>query len=302
MKKLLFFFFLLLSASLFADSFTHNGLLRQYFKHIPKGYNANKKVALLLLLHGGGGNGKRIGNFTGFNELSDKDTFIVVSPDAWQKHWNDGRTHPRYESQSNNIDDVGFLSALIDTIMKHYNIDSKRVYATGLSNGGMMSYRLACQLSGKITAAVCVISNMPENLVSTCQPGKEMPIMIINGDADPLMPFQGGDVRFGKDTLGKVVSTDATVKFWLNNNKCNLTAQRTSIPDISSLDNTTIVKDEYGGCSNNASVVLYTVKNGGHTYPGSRQYAPVRIIGQTSQDMKAADVSWDFLKQYRNLY
>jgi polyhydroxybutyrate depolymerase len=129
------------------------GLERIYRIHIPPSYDKARLSPLLIALHGGGGTGKKMEKLTlgGFNKLSDREGFIVVYPDGIEKHWNDGRENVSYRAHREKVDDVGFLSALIDALMKERNIDRNLVYVTGISNGAMMSFRLACELSQKIT-------------------------------------------------------------------------------------------------------------------------------------------------------
>src|SRR6185312_7796791 len=152
---------LTISPSLYASGvesseLTHKGIKRTYYYYVPKVVSPAKKVPLLFVLHGAGGNGEQISNFTKYKAIADKDTFIVVYPSGYKKHWNDGRDAD-FESHTMNIDDVGFIDTLITIFQNKYSIDSKRIYATGLSNGGFMCFRLACELNDKITAIAPVI-------------------------------------------------------------------------------------------------------------------------------------------------
>ena len=151
-------------------SFIHDNLKRTFNIHIPSFYNKSVQVPLVIALHGRGGNGWSMILLTrkGFNKLADKDGFIMVYPDGIELNWNDGRMDEEANDRAHreNIDDVGFISALIDTMIKDYNINPKRVYVTGISNGAIMSYRLACELSHKITAIAPVDGNIPVMLYS----------------------------------------------------------------------------------------------------------------------------------------
>ena len=168
------------------------GLERTYHIHIPipASYDKASPIPLLIVLHGGGGTGEGMVKLTqgGFNILSDKEGFIVVYPDGIEKHWNDGRENVRYRAHREKIDDVGFISALTDHLVKQYNIDIKRVYVTGISNGAMMSLRLACELSEKITAIAPVAGSMPENMPSQCSPSRPIPVLMISNTDDRLVP------------------------------------------------------------------------------------------------------------------
>jgi polyhydroxybutyrate depolymerase len=137
-------------------SFIHDSLKRTFNIHIPASFDKTVQLPLVIALHGRGANGASMVFLThkGFNKMADKDGFIMVYPDGIELNWNDGRMDEEANDRAHreNIDDVGFISALIDSLINDYNIDPKRVYVTGISNGAIMSYRLACELSDKITA------------------------------------------------------------------------------------------------------------------------------------------------------
>jgi polyhydroxybutyrate depolymerase len=160
------------------------GLKRTYLIHIPSGYTIMKSMPLLIVLHGGGGTGRNMVKLTlgEFDRISDESGFVVVYPDGIDKHWNDGRSSETTRSRINqgNIDDVGFIAALIDHLIKEMNTDPKRVYVTGMSNGAIMSYRLACELAGKITAIAPVAGNIPQDLLLACSPLKPVSVLAIN--------------------------------------------------------------------------------------------------------------------------
>jgi polyhydroxybutyrate depolymerase len=175
-------------------------------------YETNTATPLVFALHGGGGTGKKMNRLTDFNRLSDQHGFIVIYPDAVEKHWNDGRGLTDYRAQRENIDDVGFISNLIDVIAGDYAIDRKRVYVTGASNGAMMSFRLACELTDKITAIAPVIGALGENISEKCTPSKPIPVFIIGGTGDPLVPWNGGHVHLFRKKLGSVLSFPETAR------------------------------------------------------------------------------------------
>jgi polyhydroxybutyrate depolymerase len=278
-----------------AQEFQFKGLKRCYQIHVPVFYTSSKPVPLLIALHGGGGNSARMGKFSGFDKLSDRDTFLVVYPQAYEKHWNDGRDMDIYASQKDQVDDVGFISALIDTVQKKYTIDPSKVYVTGMSNGGMMSYRLACELGHRIKAIAAVIANIPVKLKDSCNPSQAIPVLIMNGTEDPLMPFEGGDVHLGKrKNLGKVISTAETVKFWLDKNRCTGKPLLQNLPDKDPADGCRVTETVY--CTGVNQVVLYTIVGGGHNMPGCTPYLPKSIIGNTCGDINGAEVIWAFFK------
>ena len=287
----------------------HNGITREFWVYDPRaqaGQIASEKPRpLLITLHGGGGTAERFSKMlngnTSINALADKEDFVVVYPQGIDKHWNDGRGVEHIKTQAQNLDDVGFISALIDHMTADKAIDTKRIYATGPSNGGFMSNRLACALSDKIAAVGIVIATMPWKMEPECTPSHPVSVLIMNGTKDPLVPFDGGDVGFGKNgkSRGKILSTEKTFGFWLQQagyTKPPQSLLRTTLPDKDPNDKTRVYLQSYDGEA--ASVVLYTVEGGGHTWPGGRQTPLSIIVGTTSQDINATEVIWDFLKKH----
>lgn len=316
MKKHALFVTLILPGLLFLSGFSADnnsgkkagqiivgGLRRTYFLHMPSS-DFNRPLPLVFVLHGGGGNGGKMIKLTcgGFDRLADKKGFIVVYPDGFEKNWNDGRSMSEadYETFKNNTDDVGFISALIDELINKYKADPKRVFVTGISNGAMMSYRLGCELSGKIAAIAPVAGDIPENFSRRCKPSSPVSVLAINGDADPLMPYNGGEVTgpFGKRKLGRVLSANESVLFWVRNNGCSPDPVITDMPDKDPEDGTRVQKKVFGGGKNQSEVILYTIRNGGHTWPGGYQYLGKWIVGRTCRDIDATEVIWEFFEKH----
>ncbi len=279
-------------------SILHNGHKRTYLLHKPSGLDKEKPVPLLIALHGGHGNGKRMIDLTysKFNTLADKEGFIVVYPNGIGRNWNDGRLNmpAAYKAHNRNIDDVGFISILIDELIKTCNIDPKHVYVTGMSNGALMTYRLAIELSNKIAAAAPVCGNIPTDIKS--KPIKPVALLIINGTDDPLIPFNGGYVHFFKKQLGKVASTNESVTFWVKNNKITNLPEIEKLPDSAPTDGCHVIKTSYGSSGEKGEVVLLTIKGGGHTWPGGWQYLNKKWIGNTCYDINACELIWEFCK------
>jgi polyhydroxybutyrate depolymerase len=279
-------------------------LKRTFLVHIPQSFDISKPRPLLIALHGGGGKGKNMVKLTcgGFDKLSDEEGFVVVYPDGIDKHWNDGRGEEEtgYRVHKDNIDDTGFISTLIDHLINKMNIDPKRVYVTGMSNGAIMSYRLACQLSEKIAAIAPVAGNIPENILHSCSPSSPVSVLAINNTDDPLVPFNGGYITgpFGKKKLGKVLSAYNSVKFWANYDNCSKSPLITYEPDRDPDDGMRIRTEVFGNGKNETEVILYAIEGGGHTWPGGYQYLGKRIIGNTSRDINACEVIWDFFKKH----
>jgi polyhydroxybutyrate depolymerase len=280
------------------------GLERTYILHFSTTLNKAGFYPLVIALHGGGGDAKGMVRLTEgkFDSLADRDGFIIAYPNGIDKHWNDGRREDEtgYSTQEMKIDDIGFISDLIDKLVRERNADPLHVYITGMSNGAMMTYRCGCELSEKITAIAPVAGNIPDNLIYSCKPGRPVSLLAINNTKDPLMPFSGGEVTgpFGKKKIGKVLSAKESIGFWIIFNGCKSKAVISDLPDIDPKDGTRIQLRIFNGGKNNTEVQFYAIEGGGHTWPGGYQYLGEWIIGKTSRDMDACGVIWEFFKRH----
>jgi polyhydroxybutyrate depolymerase len=285
-------------------SFKYDNLVRTFHIHTPSLFDKSVQLPLVIALHGRGGTGESMVLLTrkAFNNLSDKDRFVVVYPDGIELNWNDGRMDEEANDRAHrdNVDDVGFISALIDTMIKDYNIDPRKVYVTGISNGAIMSYRLACELSYKIAAIAPVDGSIPYVLFPDCFPVKPVSVLAVNNVNDPLVPYEGGNIysSIRKLNLGRVLSVNESMAFWVNRNKCSLLPVVTEMPDLDPEDGTRITRKEYNDCIDGTEVILYSVDGGGHTWPGGVQYLPSLIIGKTSRDIDASEVIWSFFRKH----
>jgi polyhydroxybutyrate depolymerase len=296
---------LMIHQAAFADSerwighLTVGSMRRDFRVFIPSIYNSKQKTPLVIVLHGGGGRGLRMESFTRFSELAERENFIVAYPDGYRRNWNDGREISQSRAHREKIDDVSFISSLIDAIGGRYAVDDRRIYVTGISNGGFMSMRLACELSHRIAAVAVITATVPDNIMGGCSPGSKVSVLIMNGTKDPLVPYNGGMVTFMGRERGKASSTDATVKLWIGINNCSAKPSRVEMIDNSDEDGTRVEKRAYKSKDNDGvEVVLYTIFGGGHTWPGGMQYAPERWIGKTSREIDATEVIWKFFKAH----
>ncbi len=255
----------------------------------------------------GGGSAEKWPVYTGngFEQLAEQDPFILVYPNAIDENWNDGRGVKRFYAHRHKIDDVGFLAFLIDHLSQAYPVDISRVYMTGASNGGLMAQYFAGAYPQKVAAIATVIAAISKNLDGKLHPSSPVSVMMINGTDDPLVPWGGGAIRFGRKENGTVISTDATVRFWVGQNKCRGTAEHEEFPDRDPKDGTRVIKDSYAGCDGGSEVVLFTVKGGGHAWPGTYDaLTPLarrvmdKVVGRKSRDIEACEVIWDFLKAH----
>lgn len=279
------------------------GVERTYLLHLPGRYDKAKPAPLVIVLHGGGGTAERMIRLTGagLNGVAEREGFLVAYPNGIDKRWNDGRSKEEtgWRTHRENADDVGFISALIDELVETRNVDPRRVYVTGVSNGGQMAHRLACELADKIAAIAPVIAQMPAHFAPRCKPARPVSVLMMPGTDDPLIPWEGGTIRFGRQTFGKALSVPETVKFWTRHNACPETPEVSSEPDRDPADGTRVRKEAYSGCRDGTDVVLYAIEGGGHTWPGGRQYLPEALVGKMSRDIDAAEVIWEFFKKRR---
>lgn len=285
--------------TLIAGSFIWQGHERSYWLHLPPDKLRNKPLPVLFNLHGGGGTGKGAARLTGnrFNQLADRDGFIVVYPDGLKRRWNDGR-----KVGANNvneaIDDVGFILEIIKKLSKSYPVDSNRIFTSGMSNGGFMSSRLLCEHPDTFRGGAIVTATIPVGYIQHCKPQTPVAVIVINGTDDPIVPYEGGDIRlfkFGKKR-GEIVSTDDYLKFLQNKNGCSEKVKTVELPDKQKEDGTTVSLTTYTSCSGDGALKLFKIKGGGHTWPGGRQYLPKKRIGNTSYEINACDEIWSFFR------
>jgi polyhydroxybutyrate depolymerase len=253
----------------FSKTISVAGVSRNYLLHVPATYVSTNPSAVVLLFHGGNGSAATVGGITsgspgGFSALADKNNFIAIYPNAIDGNWDDGRETITYRTN-----DVAFTEAILDAVAREYNLDAKRIFAAGISNGGMMSHRLACDLSNRIAAVATVAANIPSAITANCAPLGIVPVAMFSGTADPIMPYAGGAVS--GNTGGSVLSAPDTALFWANKNQVPLASQNSVIPDADPNDGTTADLFSYAGAGP-GEVAFYRVNNGGHTWPGGTQY------------------------------
>lgn len=268
---------------------THDGRQRQFWWFTPARV---RKAPLVVVLHGGGGRPRQMAAYTGFTTQARRSGFSVLYPAGLNRHWNDGRR----ENRSVNTDDVGFLRRAIGQVVRQGRVDRRRIFVTGISNGGFMSLRMACDASDLVAGIAAVTAQFSTVLAERCKPSRSVPVMLMNGTADTLVPYRGGVVapRFGG--RGYVQHTDATIRFWVRRNGCPPQAAIRPVPDRNRLDGVTMFLSVWRNCRSGSPVVLYKLVNGGHTWPGKRPYLPERIIGKTGQDIDGTRAIWHFFR------
>jgi polyhydroxybutyrate depolymerase len=274
---------------------------RSFFLHVPPSYDPKKPVPLVIVLHGSGGTGRAMAEKTGFSLLADKEGFIVVYPNGIDRRWNDGR-QAKKRGKTESINDVQFIASLIFYLQRYYNIDRQRVYIAGHSNGGMLAYRLAAELSPKIAAIASVAGSIPI-APKTKQPiaplfGKQQPVSIleIHGTADPIVKWEGGAVDGKKG--GKVISVNSAIASWVKLNGCSAQPETQQLPDVDPNDGTRVQSQTYSGCQRGTGVMLYAIEGGGHGWPGLIVNPKIKVDKNLSRDLDATQAIWEFFVQH----
>ncbi len=274
-------------------SLQYDGVERTYLLHLPPSYNGEDELPMVFVFHGGGGGGEGMARVTHMSDVADERGFIAVYPDGIDKNWNDGR--PEINP---GINDVAFISALIEELKSGYSVDAERIYSTGISNGGMFSLRLACELSDKIAAVAPVAALMGEALSHACTPPRPIPVMFVMGTDDPLVPWEGGDIGTDRVYRGRALSAVDSVSFWVAVDGCSETPVVTELADEDPGDGTRARREVYAGGRDGSEVVMLAVEGGGHTWPGGEQYMREAIIGRTCRDFDAGEAIWGFFDRF----
>lgn len=299
----------------------HQGATREYFVHAPSSYNSNIPAPLIIHLHGGGGSAEGAMEYSRMNKTADRHGFLVVYPQGTGPKivgktigtWNAGKCCGA--AMQKKVDDVGFIRSMIAQLKKDYNVNPKMIYATGLSNGAQMTYRIACELADQI-AAIAPIGSV--SVLDNCNPSRPMPVIHFHGTADPTAYYAGGTCGGGYDDfLAKVLSRGKPksrttwpcasvpdyMKTWKNKNGC---ANQETV--TYEKGNATCVTSNQ--CNGNAAVTLCSIENGGHTWPGGTYGTPCKrmlsktcrsykeVVGTISRDISANEVMWEFFKEH----
>lgn len=252
----------------------YEGQQRTYHLYTPKSYRADRPMPLVLAFHGYGSQGKDLANGSGFNEIAEQKGFVVVYPDGIDRRWNP------LNKFLTGVDDVGFVPALIDHIKRIRAVDSRRVYAAGVSNGGFLVQRLACEASSQIAAFASVVATLPSQLQGSCKPQAPTPILMINGTDDRKVPWQGGDLSYGS-----ILSVPGTIAFWQRHNNCPASAQ----VKRSTSDRVEIAR--FANCEGGSEVELVTLKGIGHVWP--------RGGSGPTQLLNGSEEIWSFFQRHR---
>jgi polyhydroxybutyrate depolymerase len=297
---------------------------RPYIIHLPPSYDGTVPFPVVIDLHGGGGSaeGARAmtcprGNLDDpgcLDRVADCNGFITVYPDgtsdpklAALRTFDAGGGAAGYACVSGvactaKVDDLRYFTDLIDTLEHEFSIDPARIFVTGLSNGGAMSQRLACELSDRVAAIAPVAGGNQYAALDACSPVRPVPVLEIHGTADRCWPYAGGrQTCVGlapPDARGAFAAIPATVASWASRNGCQPAPIIENLPDLDPADGTTVTRVSYRGCSEGGDVVLLRVNGGGHTWPGGSSVLSVGIAGKVSREFNANTVMWEFFKAH----
>ncbi len=276
--------------------FEHGGRERGYWLQVPPAYDGHKQLPLVIVFHGAGGEGKGTARATLWNDKADHEGFLVVAPDgtpAFPEREANFRTNPRLWNDGSgrgamgrlNIDDVGFIAALLDDLQQRLSIDPRRIYATGFSNGAGMTFNLASKLSTRLAAVAPVASHC---WLAEPHLERAIPTLYMIGTADPLVPYEGGEVRspWG-GAANKKPPVSQTLEKWAHALGC---------PDepktVSDSDGVKVVR--YGPGRDGSELLAYTIEGQGHHWPGGRGQLPESIVGKNLDKLNATDVIWSY--------
>lgn len=264
-------------------SLISSGEIRKYLLYVPRSYGGRRPAPLVISLHGAAGWPVQQMKLTEWNQLADREGFIVVYPSgvdsAGPRIW-------RVEHGAGLAKDVQFIADLIGKLEAQYNIDRARIYANGLSNGGGMSFVLSCTLSDRI-AAVGLVAAAQTLPWSWCTDQRPVPMIAFHGTADPFTRYDGGSSWVSPRPFPSVSKWTAN---WARRNRCEP-------KPIESFVAADVTRREYRNCADDAGVVLYTIKGGGHTWPGGEPM-PEWFVGPTSRSINATSQMWAFFRAH----
>lgn len=281
-----------------------SGRSRSWIVYAPPTYDPAQPAPVVVLLHGRPGNSGGMASMTGMNAVAENHNFIVVYPDGIDNEWN-----AQFDLSAGDIsltgrrstlpqDDVGFLQTMMDDLAVDFNIDRSRLYLGGFSNGGFMSYRMACSAGETFAAFAPVSGNLYTELSRHCARSAPTPILIMHGTADPSVPYEGVLVanREMGDPIRISYGIQETVAAFARRNGCSLSGESTTYAERGESPGTHVVRFIPRDCSSGADVVLYIVSGGGHTWPGHPR--PQAELGAVNMDMDAGEILWDFFSRH----
>jgi polyhydroxybutyrate depolymerase len=274
-----------------------NNIERKFYYYVPSGVSANPK--LIFVLHGSKMTAREMVIATGhqFNYLADESkNAIIVYPQGYMKAWNTCRIEAAGEAKQLKLDDVGFFEKMINFFSSKYNIDKSDVFAIGVSNGAQMCYKLAKEKPELFKGFAAVSANLPVETNNDCFETKQpVSILVMNGTADPIDPYNGGEVKLDGISHGTVVSTEQTMHYWNSLAKCDTASVKEyDFPDIDKSDNSTAVEYTYTSVITSKEVVLVKIINGGHNLPNPTFFLWPKALGNVNKDINAPEIIFNY--------
>ncbi|MET4274143.1 MULTISPECIES: PHB depolymerase family esterase [unclassified Bradyrhizobium] len=283
-----------------ADTIDIDGVKRSYAVQLP----AKRLVPLVVVLHGKTQRGADMMTRTAWPQVAKREGFAVVFPDGLNHAWADARTKagPALRGPPAGTDDVAFIAKLVEKLVANGTADPRRVYVAGISNGGAMAMTLVCARADLFAAGASVSMNLTDEAAVTCHPSRPLPMLLMNGTADPLVPYEGGrgSSYYAADGFW---STDETLAFWRKLNGCETdNSDVTDLPDRAPTDQSTVTRIS-SRCPEGHDVVLYRINQGGHRMPGFSPDArfpkvAASLLGSQNGDIDAAETIWTFFGQF----
>lgn len=280
-----------------------DGKQRYYELHVPSSYSRSKALPVVLVFHGGGGDPGTIRYESEMDRTADREGFIVVYPAGTNKRlllknrmllWNDGR--PFKDGTRSEVDDVGYVAAVLKDLSRLFTIDARRVYACGYSNGGQFTYRLAKRMGDAFGAIAVVAGQRPAKDSFDPPPARPISVMQFSGLEDKLAPYHGGSGPAAAEVAAVSPAVEETIRSWVAFNKCPAEPADTKRVGKAAMK-------RYGPCQGDTEVVLWTLEDGGHTWPGGRVVPNVELLGLgkmggINQDVSASELMWEFFKRH----
>ena len=270
------------------------GLERRYLVFVPR--RVKEAMPVVLAFHGGGGSPRQMEQHTAFDNVAEREGFVLVYPESIGSNWNDGRGGTFILAQRENINDVEFVRQLLDVLAEEHKINRGRVFATGISNGAAMSHRIAAEASDMIAGIAPVAGGMAQAIAEEFKPDFPVSILIIQGDTDPFVPIAGGTVVAGRRrTRGEAAPMKGVLEMYVRRNG------NTGDPVVTTLgaqadDGTSVEITKYPDGPGGFKTWCYVVKNGGHAWPGRPALASEAVIGKVSQQFSATETILEFFK------
>ncbi|MBC7813922.1 MAG: hypothetical protein H7175_22395 [Burkholderiales bacterium] len=268
-----------------------DGTDRDFLLHVPANADAAEALPLVLVLHGATMLAEDMASLSDFSALADQEGFLIAYPQSVEGYWN----NIPGPGDGGQADDVGFIQTIIEQVSQRFDVADDQIYAAGFSNGGVMTYRLACEMGDQLAGIAVVAGMMLNTQAQACTDAAPIPLLIVHGTGDQVLPWEGG-VRFGEDQFGDSAGVEIwfsplqAAEFWAGLAGCVLRPQLSLLPDIDPDDGTREAQYNYPGCEDANDVVLLEVIGGGHTWPGG---ANAGSEGD-STDFSTSEVVWAF--------